>query len=363
MIPIRGRTARHRSAKAALGPGHAFFSSRTAASLRVVVSVWALLAAVPSLSAEQGGPASMVERPTPVLEAPPEELGEEDLERYWDEATRIERRVLTEEEGRDLLELSRELERASDLFERVAEAPSGDPAGHWRAARAVWLSGEVLPLEAKEAKLVRFRRAEALTDIALEENPDCGECMLWKFIAMGRIRTTGGMMDAIRALPEMSALLERAIELQPTHRDSEDNSTLGNLYYSSAIFNRLVPDWIILKWMTGVRGDKWLALEHSRKALALHPNRLDYQIEVGTQLLCIGTAKKKPERLEEGKRIIEDVLASAHAHAAATEDERREIYFAKKLLAEPDKSCGYTGDDIVEIDEKDARKNDPNPKR
>ena len=304
--------------------------------------------------AEQRPAAGSGDRPIPMLQAPPDELGQEDLERYWSTATEIEMAVLTDEEGRDLYALSRELERASELFERVAESPSGDPSGHWRAARAVWLSGEVLPLDEKEEKLDRFRRAEALTDIALEKNPDCGECMLWKFIAMGRTLTTGGVMDAMRALPEMSKLLDRAIELQPTHRDSEDNSTLGNLYYSSAIFNRLVPDWILLKWMTGVRGDKWLALEHSRKALELHPTRLDYRIEVGTQLLCIGTAKKKRDRLAEGKRLIE--AAIAEAPEAETEDERREIFFARKLLAEPKKSCGYTGDDIVDVDA-EAKKN------
>jgi tetratricopeptide (TPR) repeat protein len=309
-----------------------------------------VLAVGPASAADEAR--SGIERPAPVLQAPPEDLSQEDLDRYWSQATEIEQRALTDEEGRDLYAVSRELERASNFFEQVAESPSGRPSGHWRAARAVWLSGEVLPLDEKQEKLDRFQRAEALANVALERDPDCGECMLWKFIAMGRAMTTGGVMDEVRALPEMSRLLERAIELQPTHRDSEDNSTLGNLYYSSAIFNRLVPDLIILKWMTGVRGDKWKALEHSRKALALHPNRLDYQIEVGTQLLCIGTAKRKRERLEEGRRMIAATLAANPE--ASTEDERREIYFAKKLLEEPKKACGYTGDDIVDI-ESDAK--------
>ncbi len=325
---------------------------RTPARVWAVACALCLVCAAGSAATASADDDAPSLRPPPVLEAPPDELSDEDLARYWSEATAIELQVLTDEEGRDQYEISRELERASNYFERVAEAPSGNPAGHWRAARAVWLSGEVLPLEEKEEKLDRFMRAEALLETALERNPECAECMLWKFIAMGRVLTTGGIMDAMRAVPEMHELLERALELQPTHRDNENNSSLGNLYYSSAIFNRMLPDWFFMKWLVGVRGDKWKALEHSRKALELHPNRLDFKIEVATQLLCIGTAKKKKDRLAEGRRI----MAEAIALVPETEDERREVYFAKKLLEEPKQACGYTGDDIVDIDQEDAKR-------
>lgn len=290
--------------------------------------------------------------PPPQLEAPPEELSAEDRERYWSEAVAVELAALTSEDGRDVEELSRDLDRAARDFARVAQSPEGDPSGYWRAARATWLAGEILPLEAKDAKIERFAQAEALADLGLAANPDCAECMLWKFIAMGRLRTTQGMMDAARAVPEMARLLDRALEIGPTHVDNADNSSLGNLHYSSAIFYRLLPDWFFMKWMLGVRGDKQRALEHSLKALELHPNRLDFRIEVATQMLCIGTAKKDKIRLVEGRRLMREAIATV----PETEDQRREIHFAKVLLEEPKKACGYTGDQIVEIDEQAARK-------
>ena len=43
-------------------------------------------------------------------------------------------------------------------------------------------------------------------------------------------------------------------------------------------------------WVLGVRGDKERALAHARTALALHPTRVDYRIEVGSQLLCLGSS-------------------------------------------------------------------------
>jgi len=332
------------------GPSHAMRVHRGV--VLTLASACALLAPPGEAMAGEAVAAVRDGEPPPQLEAPPEELSAEDLQRYWNEAIAVELEALTSEDGRDVEELSHELDRAAQDFARVAQSPSGNPSGYWRAARATWLAGEILPLEAKEAKVARFEQAEALTDLGLAANPDCAECMLWKFIAMGRLRTTQGMMDAARAVPEMARLLDRALEIGPTHVDNADNSSLGNLHYSSAIFYRLLPDWFFIKWMLGVRGDKQRALEHSLKALELHPNRLDFRIEVATQMLCIGTSKKDKVRLVEGRRLMQEAIETV----PETEDQRREIHFAKVLLEEPKKACGYTGDQIVEIDEKEARK-------
>ena len=59
-----------------------------------------------------------------------------------EELGEIELRVMTDQESADVYALSRDLERASDFFERVAVAPSGNPAGHWRAARAICAGSE-----------------------------------------------------------------------------------------------------------------------------------------------------------------------------------------------------------------------------
>ena len=83
-----------------------------------------------------------------------------------------------------------------------------------------------------------------------------------------------------------------------------------------------------------------------KKQAALHPDRLDYRVEVGTQLLCIGTEKKKRAHLAEGRAMLESI-----AHLPGNnEDERREIFFARQLLESPGKACGYTGDKLVDLE-------------
>jgi hypothetical protein len=99
-----------------------------------------------------------------------------------------------------------------------------------------------------------------------------------------------------------------------------------------------------------VRGDKERALDHARTALELHPTRLDFRVEVGSQLLCIGSRKKEPERLDEGRHLLKALLG---AETGSIRDERQ-IAAAYIMLESPSKSCGYTGDSWVEIDARQA---------
>lgn len=253
--------------------------------------------------------------------------------------------------GAHSAEAAADLAVAARLFERIVQQEDSPPHAHWRAARATWLLGESLPLEASERRLVHFRRALTLSDRGLEADPECAGCMLWKFTAMGRVRTTEGIWTGIRQVPEMAELLDRGIELQPSYRDGDRNSTLGNLHYSSAIFYRLVPEWWWIRWIIGVKGDKDRALAHSRAALLLHPNRLDYQIEVATQLLCIGTSRGDDTSLQAGL----DDLRVAVAREAQNPDDAREIRFGERMLEQPEIACSYSGDQILELDERSAR--------
>ncbi len=279
--------------------------------------------------------------------SPPSAL---ELAALFERATALERSAFEDAQWEPSVAADRAA-RAALLFERVGDQQAGRGPGYWRAARSTWLSGELLPLDDEDRRIERFERSLALGDRGIAADPDCAECMLWKFIAMGRVRTTRGIWEGVRQVPEMAELLDRALALEPTHRDDDDNSTLGNLHYSAAIFYRILPDWFWIGWVLGVKGDKQRALDHARTALALHPQRLDYQIEVGTQLLCLGTDKGKQEFVDEGRRQ----MRAAIERQPATHDERREIHFARLMLAEPDRACGYTGDKLIEIDEEKAR--------
>jgi len=249
-----------------------------------------------------------------------------------------------------------QLERDDDLvaaaarFERLAEAVPAEPEPLWRLSRLEWRRGERIAPASKDERLAHFERGEEQARRGLALDPRCAECMFWRAAALGRITTTRGVFESARLVPVIADLLARAIALHPTWRDGPDDTTLGNLYHYSAAFYRLVPDWVWLAWVLGVRGDKERSVELSRRAVSISPQRVDYQVELGAGLLCLGTLRKRPELLREGVGVLR------HSQSLAPFAEvRLDLAYAQVLIEQPERACSYARDGWIEIGEGDAR--------
>jgi hypothetical protein len=278
-------------------------------------------------------------------------LSPEARAQLWREASALEKETVIA--GPDDVEAAvSRFERSGEMFYALADQPDPDPMAFWRSGRSYWLAGEVLPVESTERRASYYQLAKTMAGRGLELDAECAECMLWKFISMGRLRTTGGGWGTTADLKEMAQLLDTGIALKPTYRDDDDNSTLGNLHYSSAIFYRIFPDWFWIGWLLGVKGDKERAYQHAESALALHPTRFDFKVEVGTQLLCLGTDKGKPKKVARGKEVMRSVLG----HEPMNELERRGLIAVEIMIENPDKACGYAGDTWLEIDKEQAKR-------
>ncbi len=244
--------------------------------------------------------------------------------------------------------------QAADRFEAVSEWMTAAPApdvepyhhAHWRTARSHWLAAERLELVERDRRRAHLIRSIEFSDRGLEVDPECAPCMLWKFNAMGRRQQIDGLFSGARNVKAMAQLLDQAILLQPDFQEGERSSTLGNLHYVSAIFYRVLPDWFWLRWIIGVRGDKERALEHARVATEMHQSRVDYRIEVGSQLLCLGVTHGDSNRLAEGRRV----MAEATRMRPHNLHDEREIAAAHVMIDAPSRSCSYAGAEWVEID-------------
>jgi hypothetical protein len=248
------------------------------------------------------------------------------------------------------LEQDDRLDAAADRLARLAAALPGEAEPRWRLSRIDWRRGERIPPAQKAARLARFRSAEQHARESLALAPRCAECMFWLAAAIGRITTTEGVVESARSVPVIADLLARAIELRPTHRDGPDDTTLGNLYHYSAAFYRLVPDWFWLSWVLGVRGDKARSVDFSRRAVAISPGRLDYQVELGAGLLCLATRDGDEKLLREGREVLR------HSQSLAPFVEARlDMTYAQLLLEQPERACSYARDGWIEVGEGEVR--------
>lgn len=261
----------------------------------------------------------------------PGRLADPDLHDLWEQGAQAER------EGR--------LIESAQVYELIVGHVPEESFTYWRIARNYWRAGEGLPAEDKLGRIEHFELAESWAGRGISIDPSCAPCMLWKFVAMGRQATTRGIMSAVRDVREMDELLTRGIELQPTHRDGEGNSTLGNLYYAGAVFYRVIPDWWWVRLFIGVRGDKDRSLRYALRAVEISEARVDYRVELGAVLLCLGTDRGEPERIEQGLTVLQQARALDDFLNTDSIDKEH----ATTLMASPEIACGYSRDGFIDV--------------
>ena len=262
----------------------------------------------------------------------PGRLSDPSLRGLWREGLDFERR------GR-LLESAR-------VYESIAAAVPDESYTYWRIARNYWRIGENHPVDLKTERGRYFDLSEEWSGRGLDLDSECASCMLWKFVSMGRQATTRGLLTAVGDVREMDQLLRRGIELAPSHRDNDGNITMGNLYYAGSVFYRVIPEWWWLEWVIGVRGDRERSLGYARSAVALAAVRVDYRVELGASLLCLGLEEDDRGRLSEGRRVLE---AARRLDDFLSTDPLDKLH-ADALLRFPDRACGYSRDGFIDVD-------------
>jgi len=253
------------------------------------------------------------------------------VEALWIEGLEFERRE-------DLLASSRR-------YEAIAQALPRSPFIRWRISRNYWRYAERLTPTEKRERIHHFEIAHDWATRSLELDPNCGECTLWKLASMGRLATTAGVLEAMHLASTIADMIDRGIALNPAHSDGRANVTLANLYYAGAAFYRIVPDHFWARWVIGVQGDKRRSLEYIRKALEISDPRVDYQVELGAVLLCIGHELRDSQRIAEGRRALRDAMDIPHFQGT----DRIDIEHARVLMAEPQRACSYSRDGWLEV--------------
>ncbi len=246
-----------------------------------------------------------------------------------------------------VLERSEDLLASSTRYERLAESLPESSFIRWRLSRNYWRFAERLPVADKPDRLLYFGQADTWADSSLALESECGECIMWKIASLGRLATTQGVVKSARSASTIGELIDRGIALRPTYADNASNATLGNLYYAGAAFYRIVPEWRWLEWVIGVRGDKERALEYIHNALEISGARIDYQVELGAILLCMGNEAGDPGRIERGERVLHDAMSLEHLQSTDAMD----IEHARIMLEHPKRACSYSRDGWIELDQ------------
>ena len=222
----------------------------------------------------------------------------------------------------------------------------------WRIARNYWRQGERLAAAAKDERRAAFTRSLEWAQRSLERDPTAASACSgrWCRGAGSPPRQAWSRPRAWRA----DGRADRPRHRAPSRPRATTSGTNARQHLLAAsAFYRVVPDWPLVDLAIGVRGNKERALDYIERAVAISPMRIDYQVEHGVVLTCIGVERGDAAVLARGTRG-----APARAHdAAPARHGRASIRRMRRLLLErPELACGYSRDGFIDLSGVEARR-------
>ena len=231
--------------------------------------------------------------------------------------------------------------------EKLAATPD-DADLYWHAARFMFEQGELfgrddtsIDKEAHYAEMVR------LTEAGLELRPNDPHLLFARGVGNGRLGTTRGVLSTLWLASSVEADWLAAAGSGFEYASIDGAELLPcDAHHALGIYYRLVPDAWIVKVIAGTRGSLDKSLHHLEKAHACSPGRQHTEKELGVTRLCIGTKRKDPAMIEQGKEI----LAKAAKHPETTDKAKIDNRHSRLLIDDPSLACGYSRDGQQETD-------------
>lgn len=258
--------------------------------------------------------------------------------------------VTTLRKGESLFSKAQYLDSERE-YVRLTEIFPNRPTGYWHLSRNLYARGEHLPRENRQERLKLMEQARAYGKQGIDRDPKSAESWFFHAVAMGRWATTKGILNAVSVTHDMEQAFLKALSLQSRYNFA-GFCTAGDIHAGLSIFYRLVPDWWIVKAITGTRGDIDKSVSHARKAVAVQPYRIEYNKELGVALLCRSQRQKRSRDAEEARKVLEKTRTFPNLVGSDAIDKDH----IQWLLDDPEIACGYSRDYVQKISEEDLKK-------
>ncbi len=256
----------------------------------------------------------------------------------------------------DLEEMYAAGEHTSGLAEarrRYAADPT-DTDLTWHIARFIFEQGEAIDRNDKSVdKVALYTDMVDVAEQGLSVNPNDAHIRFARGVANGRLGTTRGVIASLWSAKGIEQdwlfVANSGFEYASINGDEQlpcdADLALG-------IFYRLVPDSFIVQMLAGTRGSLDKSLNHLTTANQCSPNRIGTMKELAVTQMCLGTKKKNPALVDQGKANIREYMTLTPGDNKDVID----IAHGKLLLADPGIACGYSRDGQQNLDTSKLKK-------
>ena len=241
------------------------------------------------------------------------------------------------QEGRQLT--LDERSRVIQLTKVIHEAEPQWLDGYWLYASELFQRGSIivnkrdLPIARKF--FVQSRELSRACVLIEKNNPIC------KFLlgsAIGKIATIDGVFASLRHGREVYGLWMDVINSPYNHMLTDKISMQGTVRYALGIFLRLVPDWAILQWFFGVKGDLDESISALKESMVIDGPFACGRLMLAASLICKAGGNEDQESYKEGMGLLQKI-PMMEVHSVQTEICKQD---SLKLRQDSDLACGYS---------------------
>lgn len=228
------------------------------------------------------------------------------------------------------------------------EASPQDVDLYWHVARFMYEVGERVQKDQADYDKEAFY-AEMLDTVnrGLALSPGHPHLLFGQGIAMGRLGTTRGIVASIKFADDIEQAWAQAAASDYTYRSLGGEEILPcDPYMALGTFYRMVPDWWIVKVLTGTRGDLDKAVQWIERADRCSPGRIEIGKELGVAHVCRGQRRGQDAEVMQGIAMLRKVAAMPPTKPTDHIDVRH----AAMVADDPDLACEYSRDGQAEID-------------
>ena len=240
------------------------------------------------------------------------------------------------------------LERHIEIIEKTLQKHPKWVDGLWILACETFQLGSSYTKE-EEQPFGReiLLKGQKATEACLSLDPENPICKFFLASAMAKIGTIDGVLASISAAERVKDLWQDVTKSPYNIQFTPAISMQGAVRYALGIFYRLVPDYVALEWMYGVKGDLEKSVSFHQKSLAIDDPRLPCSnLMLGAALLCLSETQMDDGMEEQGEKTRADGLSYLEIAQKSEGSFSVNSAMCKKdalmLMQRPQDACSYS---------------------
>jgi tetratricopeptide (TPR) repeat protein len=183
-----------------------------------------------------------------------------------------------------------------------------------------------------------LNRGLKATEKCLKAAPDHELCRFFSAALLAKVASVQGIFSS---LENGQKVRDQWLEVIASGKNiffRPNVSLQGSAYYGLGLFFRLVPDFFLVEWLWGIRGNLDRSIAYHRKAAELDASNPCANLMLAVAMMCKNGNQTDTELYSEALTFFD----LAQKQSAIDISQKICIQDAPKLKENPDKTCGYT---------------------